>query len=346
MLLVVFIIFSNLFIPHKVLEAKWSEPVRITQDISDELSPVFSPDGKKIAFTRRYYRVTGTYYEIVVMDLETNKSKVIFSPSDVKRICETGEIKNFSNMEVHRLAWHGNKIAFNVFCTFYVNQIRINLTNETCIPKLSPEAQIPGLGFGEDKIVKMVVINEDGSNPKIIGAGEHPYWSPDGEKILYLFKSGFRISACEICGKEIHELTLSTGEDRVIYKQNNTLFRPTYSPDGDLIVFERREDSEKKRNDIYLIDSKGNIKRLTHIHDNTYPAFTPDGSGIVFVSDQSGEDELYFLDLKSGELDRLTEIGATEACCVGFSPDGNKIVFSMLSEKFQQGFDIWLMKYR
>jgi Tol biopolymer transport system component len=334
-LLIALIYLFSLFKP----KIKFERLIRLTDSPASELSPVFSPDGKKIAFTKRYYNETGTFFEIAVMDLETKKINTIFSVSDLQKVCEFGEIKNFSTLEIHRLSWQGNKIIFNTFCTFPIT-LPLNCTLEPIPEELAKKVH----DIGKDKIIKMVMINEDGSNPKIIAPGEHPYFSPDGKKIVYLYKSNFLVSVCGRCGKEIHIMDLENGKDFSVFVQDKTLFWPSFSPDGKWIVFSRIEDEKERRNDIYLIDINGNnLKRLTFSNDNTYPTFTPRGSEIVFVSNKEGKDNLYKVDLKTMKIEKVIDLNATEVANLNFSPDGKKLVFTMLHEKYEQGFDIWML---
>ena len=288
------------------------ELIRLTKSPSDELNPVFSPDGKKIAYTERFINNTKVIFNIRVMSIDGEEDKLILSTSDLLEICSEDGFTNFSSLEIHRLSWFEDRILFNTWCS---------LPNE-------------------GKIIKMVMVSPDGSNPRTIGAGEHPHWSSNGEKIVYLFKKSVYVPGCERCGKE---LWIRDDEgSRLIYKQNHTLFWPSFSPDGSKIVFERRE--EDKRNDIYLINIDGSdLKKLTTSYDNTYPCFTPDGNEIAFVSNRSGADEIYFLSLETEELRKLTNVSAIEACCINFSPEGD-MLFSMLTEEGDKGFDIWMLK--
>ena len=56
------------------------------------------------------------------------------------------------------------------------------------------------------------------------------------------------------------------------------------------------------------------------------PAFSPDGSQVVFVSDRSGNDEIWLVSVADGSLQQLTDDGAGDWVPV-FSPDGLRIAF-------------------
>jgi len=319
-----------------------SKIIRLISEPTSELSPTFSPDGKRIAFTIREYNESGVFIEIAIMELETKEIKKIFTLSDLQKVCEVENIKNFTTLEIHRLDWKGDKIVFNTFCTFPVS-LPLNCTLEAMPEELIKKAP----DINKDKVIKMVVIKEDGSNPRVIGAGEHPYFSQDGKKVVYLYKSNFLVSVCGRCGKEIHILELDTLESKKVYAQDKTLFWPTFSPDGKKIVFSRIEDEITRRSDIYVIDANGNnLKRLTSYADNIYPTFTPDGKEIVFASDREGGYDLYKIEIATMRIEKITNFNATYIANLNFSPDGKKLVFSMLHPNYKKGFDIWMMNWK
>jgi len=72
---------------------------------------------------------------------------------------------------------------------------------------------------------------------------------------------------------------------------------------------------------------------------DAYPRPSPDGRSIVFVSDRSGNLEIYLEDLDTGAIRQLTDNEAYDNMPV-FSPDGRKILF--MSDR-SGNYDIWEM---
>jgi tricorn protease len=71
-----------------------------------------------------------------------------------------------------------------------------------------------------------------------------------------------------------------------------------------------------------------NLTRSSNAHDK-WARWSPDGRRIAFVSDLSGEDEIYLVDQDgSGEPERLTSDGAMMRYAAEWSPDGKQLAFS------------------
>jgi Tol biopolymer transport system component/imidazolonepropionase-like amidohydrolase len=93
------------------------------------------------------------------------------------------------------------------------------------------------------------------------------------------------------------------------------------SPDGEAIVFDLL-------GDLYLMPSTGgDATRLTSgmAHD-MQPRFSPDGSTLVFVSDRSGDENLWLLDLETGEVEPLTQGDGSAYLSPEWTPDGDYVV--------------------
>lgn len=97
------------------------------------------------------------------------------------------------------------------------------------------------------------------------------------------------------------------------------------SPQGKRIVV-------AARGDIFSLPSeKGTTRNLTHssnAHDKA-PSWSPDGKQIAFLSDLSGEEEVYVIDAKGeGPPQALTTGGSAMRYSPTWSPDGSRIAFS------------------
>lgn len=97
------------------------------------------------------------------------------------------------------------------------------------------------------------------------------------------------------------------------------------APDGSRALF-------NARGDIFTVPAKnGPTRNLTNtpgVHDRN-PKWSPDGKWIAFISDKSGEDEIYIIAQDgSGEMKQLTSNGDTYKYTLYWSPDSKKIMWA------------------
>jgi Tol biopolymer transport system component len=96
------------------------------------------------------------------------------------------------------------------------------------------------------------------------------------------------------------------------------------------IAFVSNRDSN---DEIYVMSANGSGQtNLTNsLADDTFPAWSPDGSKIAFVSARDGNEEIYVMNADGSNLTRLTNNSATDRY-PAWSPDGKHIVFASLRD--------------
>src|SRR5579862_2604251 len=114
------------------------------------------------------------------------------------------------------------------------------------------------------------------------------------------------------------------------------IFSPAVSPDGSRVVYVRRTvERGEYRAGLWLVGADGGRpRRLTGgPHSDVYPAWSPDGRRIAFVSDRGGADRrLYLIDPDGGEPKQVCAAGdGLHAWPPAFSPDGRLIAFAAYS---------------
>ena len=105
----------------------------------------------------------------------------------------------------------------------------------------------------------------------------------------------------------------------------NLIFSSGLSPKGERAVFEAR-------GDIFTAPiEKGPVRNLTNssgAHDK-FPAWSPDGKQIAFISDKSGEEEVWVVAQDGAKpAEQLTTGGKAMRYAPDWSPDGKLIAFS------------------
>ena len=156
------------------------------------------------------------------------------------------------------------------------------------------------------------IVGLDGSKPRVIASSnselgyDAPWpraWSHDGKYILAIRgvkdetqEQGYdgQIVLVSVADGSLHVLK-SLGERRGV--------NMSISPDGRYVVYELEEKPGSKNRDIHLlaIDGSGDMPLVEHPADDKAPFWTPDGKGIVFLSDRSGPMGLWMLDMEGGK---------------------------------------------
>ncbi len=171
---------------------------------------------------------------------------------------------------------------------------------------------------------QMVIMNSDGTNRNLLGYGSQMSWSPDGERITFMFWPS----------SELGDLTTyiyrmnKDGTNVLQLTKNKGVWdgTPNWSPDGKLIAFASNRDysSHSTFSEIYLMNADGsNQQRLTFTDSltNTNPTWSPDGkkiafscNGLIALMNYDGSDIKILDSLSTGGL-------------ISWSPDGTRLAF-------------------
>ena len=263
-----------------VMNADGSNPVKLidTNDISTydsatsdwrfEVSPLWSPDGTRIAFEVSYYIgccSSNGYIHLVNAD-------------------GSGLVGSTAIPIWERFTWSpdSKKITLGSSCGGWgicvMNADGTNLTNLTksssidTRPIWSPDGQRIAFGSNRNGTRDIFVMNADGTNMVDLtnnnnATDSSPVWSPDGEKIVFtaVWDDGSAIFVMNADGTNLINLTSThpAGGRNMVW-----------SPDGTKIAFVSDIDDTSE---IYVVDADGsNVVRLTNndVNDNS-PVWSP-----------------------------------------------------------------------
>jgi len=193
--------------------------------------------------------------------------------------------------------------------------------------------------YNKDEIFDLRVIDIKDStsrilyrNPRQVDYVQAFDWSPDGRYVLAVFYGG----PAPIEGKNIQLGLLSTedGSLTILKKDfetrsvNPELWGCVFSPDGKTIAYDlTMQDKPNLQRDIMLLSIEGRqvTPLIEHPAYDTVIDWTPDGKGLLFLSDRTGTEDVWFIRISGGKAQgspRLVKSGVGPIESLGMTSAG------------------------
>lgn len=241
------------------------------------ISPSISPDGKMVAFFSERDLIS---IDLFLADAQTGEVKRKLASAS-----RMGDIDGYNFLE-SKGTWSPDGEKFiHVAVKDGRNQL---VVVDVESPRFADEIQVPGV-------------------PSL----NNPVWSPDGQYLVFngLVDGRPNLFRFDLESKELTWLT----NDRYSY------VHASFSPDGQYLVFATDRPQSAQIDDevnfhmnlgmMDLEDPSGSITVFDVFPggENLNPVFSPDQQGIYFLSDRDGFRNLYFYELETGVVNRLTD---------------------------------------
>jgi len=154
-------------------------------------------------------------------------------------------------------------------------------------------------------------------------------WPSSDDQNRIVFEREGELELMDVGSKKVSRLSISVPDDGINKRRRqvsvaNRISSANLSPKGERAVI-------SARGDIFTVPvEKGGTRNLTRTSgaNDRFPAWSPDGRSIAFISDQSGEDEVWIASQDgSAASQQITTAGSAQRYAPVWSPDGKKIVF-------------------
>jgi len=290
----------------------------LTSDVTAQLRPnSWSRDGKRIAFLAvrkpdfemlNRYRMPN-HSTLYIMDANGgNQKRLLDFPVSDFGWSPNGKqlffISAYENPERDEPAVQSGKKP--LLASIYVldvqtgRQTRLTGFGLSCSASWAPDGTRLAVSFASSVNSGIYEVSPDGQRGLHLSESTttdvRPVWSPDGKMIAYVaaVKSGGDAKDTGVYTVNADGTSKRRVTDRAAYEV-------AWSPDGKLLLLQAN-------GSVDLVDSHGqNRVHLSAPGDNPLDAaFTPDGRGVIFRSNQDGDWHLYFVDLKGQNRKRIT----------------------------------------
>lgn len=230
---------------------------RITLNTTFDIGPVWSPDGRRIAFHGTQF-VDGVPVSLSIFVINADGS----GQTELPGTC--GQFPSWSP-DGKRIAFHtvaGCPNAGEIFVINADGSGPMNLTNHAAgdaRAAWSPDGQKIAFNSNRDGDGEIYVMNADGSEPIQLtfnaATDQAPDWSPNGRKIVFQSNrddARFDIYVMNADGTDVRRLTVGGGRD----------LDPAWSPDGRQIAFDSdRDHIVEEIRQVFVMNADGTNQR-------------------------------------------------------------------------------------
>ena len=294
------------------------EPVRLTETGADEINPVFAPDGKSIAFVR----VFPTHNEIILIPALGGAERKLYENASYASLSFSPDGKFLAAAELDL----SNRQA-GIFTINLQTGEKIQLTapaNPTVdqTPRFAPDGKsLAFIRYFSSFKREIFVVPAAGGEPRQITSDDSRIyslaWQASGESLFFTsFRGNNQLNLWRVPA-DAH------AAPQMIATGSKNLADLAISPNGKTLAFvEETADAN-----IWEIGSDQPPRPLIRSsRDDHSQQFSPDGTQIVFVSERTGNYEIWLADADGKNPRQLTD-SASSAGSPRFSPDGKSIVF-------------------
>jgi len=309
-------------------------PYRLTDDVEPDLHPSWAPDGSKIAILRQSPSET----DLVVKTLKGGDERILRRLRD--RLSLWSSVNPLSGCQSPGWTPDGTQIVltdslgsakgFGLVSISSANGEEKVITSppgddQDCYSRVSPDGRkIAFVRYISHWAGDIYTIDSNGGGLQQLTHDSRDVrgldWSVDGRQVIF---------ASRLRGAyELRVISANGGESTPVPSGTASASDPVVSRKGGLIAFVESEENWNIWRTSLSDGRVGKAERfLSSSGQNHSPSFSPDGETIAFVSDRSGNPEIWFANSNGSNLRQVTHFNGPWLGAVRWSPDSKTIVF-------------------
>jgi len=328
-------------------------PYRLTNDPAMDYSPVWSPDGRLIAFLRE---VSAGKTAVMLIPQRGGSERILAEIDGAVRRLAYGPFLSWtpdSKWLVAPTSTTGQRgWALHLFSTETGEQRQ--LTN----PPMEDSGDTAPAVSPDGRTLVFSRVSPDYYNVTLwllrLGEGYKPLdreekvqtgemtntsaaWLPDGREFVFSFGAGTNFGLSRIAASK-------DALPRRINLDASRASAPAISQLGSRLAFQ----TERYDLNIWRIDLKGRDQKpglpsrfLASTQLEMYPAYSPDGRRIAFMSQRSGTDEIWICDSDGSKTAQLTSLAGSAIYGPSWSPDNQNIALTVAQKGMKE--DIYVV---
>jgi Tol biopolymer transport system component/DNA-binding winged helix-turn-helix (wHTH) protein len=276
--------------------------------------PIFSPDGRFVAFVRENTPITGDIYVVPVTGGEPRRITFDNARHVFRDFVNGGLAWTTDGTELVFASTRGGTVSLWRVAVAGGEPERLTVGGDNAV---NPSVSLQGhrLAYvkmsGGTTIYKVGIPNGTRQNETattfLSSTREEmsPRYSPDGKRVVFQSdRSGNpEIWMCDSEGQNVTQLTSF---------RKGQAGTPQWSPDGTQIAFDYRESGTS---DVYVMNVSGGVPRrvTTEDSDDSVPSWSRDGRYLYFASTRGGDLQVWKMPVAGGPAIQITKQGGFTA---------------------------------